>query len=372
MRTWNEILQELSDETDELVEDYLREFAAHGTYRAGAVNQDDLREIAHETMRLLILELARRPVPDHLRSLPQRLGARRARQGVDREALLHAVRLDFRVLWNRLERIARPDSTEVLADNVTFVLDTVESYIERVHHSFNDEDATLRRHTRHHIERMLLRLFDDGQVAEYGIDAIATGLGLPVNGRYEVLTVRGELIERMQERYALSPDVHRHESIGALSLFRQQRNVAGWLVEYAELPGGYVGGVDGLAAVPAAVRSAELIAKHAPPAHAGLATIENSWAAIAVERLRGDLPDFERVVWAPLENRPEIDRDRMLEVVRSYLETGSVKETSEALFCHRNTVINRLKLFQQLTGLDPTIPAEAAWIYVVVSGHGRA
>ncbi|MGO3280856.1 MAG: helix-turn-helix domain-containing protein, partial [Brevibacterium aurantiacum] len=34
------------------------------------------------------------------------------------------------------------------------------------------------------------------------------------------------------------------------------------------------------------------------------------------------------------------------------------------LFCHRNTVANRLRRFADLTGVDPMIPAEAARLVV--------
>ncbi|XTR51736.1 helix-turn-helix domain-containing protein [Pseudarthrobacter sp. So.54] len=42
-------------------------------------------------------------------------------------------------------------------------------------------------------------------------------------------------------------------------------------------------------------------------------------------------------------------------MARSYGRTGSIKETSEELFCHRNTVVNRLHSLHEVIGLDLTV-----------------
>ena len=50
------------------------------------------------------------------------------------------------------------------------------------------------------------------------------------------------------------------------------------------------------------------------------------------------------------------------------IATGSVKETAAAEFVHRNTVINRAAAFRTATGLDVSIPLQAA---VALLGLGR-
>ncbi|MFG6304448.1 helix-turn-helix domain-containing protein [Corynebacterium hesseae] len=44
----------------------------------------------------------------------------------------------------------------------------------------------------------------------------------------------------------------------------------------------------------------------------------------------------------------------------TYLDCGSIKDSAEALHCHRNTVLNRLRQVTELTGLDITQPKDAA------------
>ncbi|MDK8472811.1 helix-turn-helix domain-containing protein, partial [Corynebacterium accolens] len=50
----------------------------------------------------------------------------------------------------------------------------------------------------------------------------------------------------------------------------------------------------------------------------------------------------------------------------TYFADGSIKSTARALDCHRNTVINRLKHFHEVTGLSPLVPADAFYIEMVL------
>lgn len=59
----------------------------------------------------------------------------------------------------------------------------------------------------------------------------------------------------------------------------------------------------------------------------------------------------------------------MLRTVRTFLDTGSVQRTATAAFCHRNTVLNRLAAFHERTGLDVTVPVEAALAHVLLSSR---
>ena len=53
-----------------------------------------------------------------------------------------------------------------------------------------------------------------------------------------------------------------------------------------------------------------------------------------------------------------------MEAVQTYLSTGSIAESAARLYCHRNTLMNRLRRFTELTGIDPTVPAQAARLVV--------
>lgn len=63
----------------------------------------------------------------------------------------------------------------------------------------------------------------------------------------------------------------------------------------------------------------------------------------------------------------EKERDQLVETVDAYLRTGSVKATSEQTYCHRNTVINRLKSFESCTGLSPLTIEDAGRIRMLLA-----
>ncbi|MGW4801829.1 helix-turn-helix domain-containing protein [Nonomuraea sp. NPDC004297] len=70
--------------------------------------------------------------------------------------------------------------------------------------------------------------------------------------------------------------------------------------------------------------------------------------------------DLVRDALGGLGELPERDVARVLETVERYLRTGSVAETARQLYCHRNTVLNRLRQFAAVTGRDVMTSADAA------------
>ena len=92
---------------------------------------------------------------------------------------------------------------------------------------------------------------------------------------------------------------------------------------------------------------------------------------IASGLLEQKFPGFSAPVRQALDRCTPLERQRLLQVARSYGRTGSIKETSEELFCHRNTVVNRLHSLHEVIGLDLTVPAEAARALVALSRYSE-
>lgn len=63
----------------------------------------------------------------------------------------------------------------------------------------------------------------------------------------------------------------------------------------------------------------------------------------------------------------EHERTRLVETVLADLRSGSVSTVAAEVFCHRNTVFNRLHRFVKLTGHDPTRPDHAAAVLVALT-----
>lgn len=366
--TWEWILGRLSLELDELVQDFLREFHAQEPYPADQVAEQDLVDTARQTLELLVRRLRGEPDPPGAAGLIERLAARRAQQGVPMATFLRAARLDFRVIWVRLERIAGEGGNAVLAANVMRLLDTVERYVDALREAYRAEEARIDRTSAERRHRMILRLFSGEALAPGEAELVASRMAMRADARYEVVAVTGEAMHAMLARYGTDPAVGIFETASALVLFREQRVVEQWRRD-APSTGGYVGDVTGIADVPAAAQVALQIAKHAPQSPMLLATEQEVWATVAYRHLDGTFPRHTRGIEHSLATLSDFERERFVEVVRAYMRTGSVKETAEQLFCHRNTVINRLRAFAEATGYDPTLPQDAAWIFVALASQ---
>ncbi|MBX7442939.1 helix-turn-helix domain-containing protein [Arthrobacter sp. MAHUQ-56] len=366
---WTELLESLWKERSLLVSDFLDRFSAI-SYGEALVPQDDVYRTAADTMDMFLYQMAGLELPPDLQTLPREVAARRARQGVPLDAFLEAIRNDFRVLWKGLERVARDKGISVLVANMDRVLDAVEGYVSSIQQAYAEEEARLTRNKQLYRQRLLSRLFN----AELGSPAeaqeLAEALGLQANGTFEVLAVTSDAVPQAQRQFESDHNVYLYENTGVLYLFRQQRQGRTWHEEGPGFPAGYMSGVAGLAAVPAAASSALVLAQQKRRG-TGLATMEDAWMGIAGRLLEQKFPGFSAPVKDALDRCTPLERQRLLQVARSYARTGSIKETSEELFCHRNTVVNRLHSLHQVIGLDLTVPAEAARALVALSRYGE-
>lgn len=362
---WGRLLERLALDHPALVDDFMARLRALGSYDEHTVPTEDLRRTAGETLDLLIAQLAGAPLSDDLRALPARLGARRARQGVDRESLLEAVRLDFRVLWAGLLRALGDAPADLLVLHAEEVLEVVERYIGDVQLAFLDEQAALVRDTRSDRARALGRLLSSGPDAARAAAAEADRLRLPVDGTFEAAFVVERDGERARRAVARTESAIAWDTDAGTVLLCERGRRASLAGLLDGCRAGLATEVLGLAAVPA---TAELLREIATLPGDGIATEADAWLAIAHARLAPVLPSVADVS-AALGSLPELERRRVVETVLRHCATGSIKETAATLFVHRNTVINRLGAFREATGLDVSVPRQAA---LALIGMGAA
>ena len=187
--TWAKLLERLSADRATLVEDFLARLTSTHLYDGYDLAQEDLRRAATDTIEMLILQIGGVPLPAHLKNLPARLGVRRARQGVAREVLLEAVRLDFRVLWSGLLRANGDRPADILVLHTEDVLSAVERYISEVQAAYLDEQAALNRDSRVEISRAFSRLLAAGDDVATVANEVAAVLRFRADAEFEVISV---------------------------------------------------------------------------------------------------------------------------------------------------------------------------------------
>lgn len=364
--SWRSLLLELQNHIPELADASVARLQSEPWYSKYRMSADDIRDTVSATYRVYVSRLLSLPEPEGFPDLLQRLAARRVQQGVPLPAFLRAVRLDFRVMLDQLQTLASATGGVLAAEHVTSLLDAVEDHIDELRDAYQRATGEMDVDSEEYRGQIIARLFDENTLSENDIDFIASRLGLRTHVKYEVIAVVGDGITSVTRRYGADERVYIYPSVNAVVLFREQSARGKWRRQ-AGGRGGYVDDVQGLAGVPEAARVALEIARHVPAKPILFATERDIWPIATRKHVTTLFPRFSAEVRNQLQELPEVDRKHIVECTVEYLRTGSVKLTSERLYCHRNTVIKRLKSFSDATGFDPTVPRDAAWLTIVLS-----
>lgn len=351
------LLADLEHLTDALVDAVLNEDAS---YSGPALAPADLRTSCADNLRRVLQVLIDEcPDPDPF-DAPRATGQRRAEQGVPLDSVLHAYRLGHRVIWDGLVASARSGEAgvEPLVEVASEVWAVVDRFSSAVADAYRARAAELERVDAGRRESLLDALLA-GRGSERAVLAAAgAALDLPEQERYAVVVVAGHAVHRPAED-ALSVRGYRSAwrsradcEIGLVALGRHApADVVAVLRSSVSTPAGVSPAVAGLAEVDVAHRLAETALRTLPPGSNGVVELdERLLAALLVTA--PDLADrlVHRALGPVLALEPR-EAELMVETLEVWLETGrSAGRTAERLFCHRNTVLNRLRRVEALTG----------------------
>ncbi|MDN5910708.1 MAG: helix-turn-helix domain-containing protein [Brevibacterium sp.] len=300
------------------------------------------------------------------------VGVSRARAGIPLEALMTAIRHDFNVLWEALTRVATQDDAELVIRHTGIVLSTVDEYVSQVQQAYTAEQQRMRAEESSVRQGLIAGLFDDLNPTDERLSMIASALGLDPQEPLLVVAARGE------DTPALRVLVSDHERAGGtmfthhlgdvLIAFTRSSELSGSRLETIErrLAEARVGLVNaaGIGSLRRSALTARDLAQVLTGTEVGAMTWERGWARLAAQALNAAGNSIASDVDRALAVCGAAERERLVEAVRAYLRSGSVGASASELFCHRNTVANRLRRFAALTGVDPVIPAEAARLVV--------
>lgn len=361
------------DDLDELVRAFLDELAAIEPYSDGVVSEPELRSDAEASIELLLRTAAEVPVPQRLNGCGERIGKRRAQLGVPIESLLRAVRLDFRVIWSAM--LQRVHTTELpdLVHSAVYLWDVVDHYTNHVQTSYLDESAVLAREREDECNRLMHELLAtegrDGRI----IRQLATALTMTMTGRFAVIAAPPAAprpLRRAGERLRGGgipvhvQDIDRHTMLVAQLSSDVTAAPRHWL---AGIPCGVGPVANGLADLPRTIRIARELATTLRGTEDGPCGLATCWRAVVAQRLADLAPTLSAEVLPDPDAITTHEYSRLLTTVSAYLNSGSVGHVATNLYCHRNTVLNRLRRFKELTGHDITRPVEAATVLVALA-----
>lgn len=365
-KRWHDIVAEVHSTIPRLVEDFLAAFSRSGRYGDSLVSEDELRLTAFEVFARITDVLVGAMDEEELRTHAQSLGRRRAHQGVELATLIDAIQLDFTVLWEHLRRAAGADQ-EALIDHVAQVHSVVTMYNLVVRDAYRLEEARGQHDVHRAHARHLERLFAAESLGALGITEITRALNLDADCHFDVAVAHPTAAVEL--RALLDAPISSGEAFGhgARGMF-----VAFWPISQrpsgqttrdigaglATISGILFRDVIGLAGVRAAAQQAPRIFDATGPLDNLTEAPDALWAvagdAIADFPASGITELTQEITELRLANAP------LYQTITTYLDCGSIKDSAEALHCHRNTVLNRLRQVTELTGLDITRPKDAA------------
>lgn len=381
---WSELVDQLEGRLDILAQAFTARVRQIPEYGESQVTVLEIRDTARETFRLLIHGLRGGPADTAragLLAFASDLGSKRARAGIPPESLTSAVRLDFSILWADLLEIAAPEDAGLLASRVDLVWRVVDEFATRTHMSYLTERVSMAQEESSIQREFIARLFNQSTPSAETSAQVGSALGIGADSRCGLVAASGEPGARLRAAATQFGSGQRrtklflHESGGNTYLFwqlpaspgrsREPRNAPPPLPPLlADIPCGHVPEVQGLRGLPSAARTAESLAALLRPGDAGPLSADAAWTRLAQQNLQDAGLDLAAQLEEAMEECRGGERERLIETVQHYLSTGNITATAEQLFCHRNTILNRLNRFQELTGIDLTVPAQAARLVV--------
>jgi hypothetical protein len=334
-------------------------------YRSGAVPSPELSLwIGRSAFRMLdsfaVPDAAIAPTLD----VAAEVGARRARQGIPPRALQRAYHLVGDGLsasmaqWAAAEGIAAQESM-ALVNKLWKVVSE---------HSVAGVGALCRAYDQHTDQRSAGYQLDallNGDNRHVTIESVALAFMLPENGRYSVIVRHPIPGESPVPAADLAPCAgatriiwrqHGESAVGVVVLGEEPlTKLRDSLPEQEEYRTGVSTAINGLGSLGRTRSLAEIAAR----------TLRGPGLAFLADRLDvaivGSRPDLARElqshVLAPLLAMEEWRREVLLETLEAWLDTdGSTARAAVRLYCHRNTVINRLRRIEQVTNRSLTVP----------------
>ncbi|GAA2244960.1 MULTISPECIES: PucR family transcriptional regulator [Streptomyces] len=377
------LLDDLPDLTDRLLAVLREQEPAYRTCLENdhtATWQEVYRSLRHSVTSLLDPRGSR----EAAHRCTWRIGVTRAEQGLPLDALLHAFRLGGSLVWQRLvEETTRsaPEDIRLLVHVATDVWNFVDEHCTLVADAYRQAERQLawRRENR---VRLLAAALLDGTSRIADLPDTAESLGLPEHGRYVVVAVAGGRPQHVADTRAvpLPPGrtVHWHPGAevdyGIVLVAGEGGEDPAAAPDLAcdGPPGQRVGvgsAVTGLAAVGDARRLADL-ALGLCPAEGGTVRLTDHLP----EALVASCPELgaaltERTL-GPLLRLEPADRDVLLDTLAAWFACeGSAQRAGERLYCHRNTVLNRLRRCEQLTGRSLARPHDVVEIALALTAR---
>ncbi|MFE1906134.1 PucR family transcriptional regulator [Streptomyces gardneri] len=352
-------------------------------YSSAILAPADFTESAHVAIELAVASLAD---PDRFHESGEyawSVGSKRATEGTPMLVVLQAYRIGVAVLWDRLVEAALAGGPEQAQPMLRAASDfwrfaardttlMMEAHRQALEGAAPDEGRKLLP-----VLKALLR----GHTDPVDVSATAVAFDLPVAGRYAVARLEGrrtarrpdapvrEVVDGITLHWCPQGDGHLVVAIlGDLSL----DSLAAVLPSGPGVRGGISPAVTGLAQIGHARELADLAL--GTTARDGEVVLLDDRMSTAFLLARPDLATgITAKVLGPVLALDHADRSALLDTLQAWFDCeGATDRASEVLYCHRNTVLNRLRRLERVTGRRLDRPRDLVDLGLALEAYRRA
>lgn len=343
---------------------------------------DDVRQSCREHIRRGLQVLSGAPVKESAVDLWRETGRRRARQGVPLELVLNAYTMGARVLWEALTETATmsgaqdvPDTDLLLAARAVWSnLDVQNAVLIEAYHRERDR---MQRRDQQRQQTVMDGLADGRGDDPTFAEEARRALGVAEDDTVSCLVVLvdapdadpvGHLEDHLQ-RQGISSHWHVRSGVAYGLLSGRLPDEAGLvaLIEPAACGRVAVAASDGVSgfgtAFQLAMRSARTVARSG-----GVVGVTDRLPEVLLAGDSHVTPLLIHEAFGELLDHPQAET--LLETLRALLaHDGSPTHAAAELYCHRNTVIYRMKQIERLTGRVLTDPRDKMLLWLALTAR---
>jgi hypothetical protein len=340
------------------------------------VTFDELRAACRDNLAGILGALGRDGVRVD-RSAAVAAGRLKADREIPLPAVLHAYRLAGRLIWEEVVRRSKASDAATLPDiaaRMWAVIDEMSSVATDAYTEATIDRARADAQTRQTMLRALLR----GEIQERShLQEHLRVLRLGEHGTYVVACIDGPLPEA-------DSAVSLEQSLARRGLQSQWIGELRFHAGLIAIPDGFnlaraVAALDALETrrigvslvfeslrdAPQAFREAQLAVQCAPVDSPGVSVYGDRSTALLLARSPEGARDLARTILGPLLDLP--DADSLLETLALWFECGgSASAAAERQHFHRNTIHQRLRRIELVTGRNVSHPVGAAELYLAL------
>jgi hypothetical protein len=317
------------------------------------------------------------------------VGRLRAAQGIPLEAVLRAYRLGGQITWEALVALSRREDRHddaLLLEVAGSLWRTNDRGCSAAAEGYRAEERRRAGLDDAERQRLLDGLLDGRGGDPAFVRTAGEQLAVPLGGRLVVVVAPvgeeepapladpGAALCKRGVRSVWGTRAQAQVGVVALGT-RRLPELLGWLGVLTAGPVGVSAVVEGAADVAGAYRLAETAARTLPAGTSRVVTIDDRLP----EALLSNSPEIgarlvDRTLGRLLE-LPGDEREVLLETLSAFLDAdGSPTRAADLLYCHRNTVMHRLRRIESVTGRKLTDPrARLLWqLALLGTGHHAA